>query len=142
MFNVDAVRQEFPILSQEVNGKPLVYLDNAATTQKPQAVIDAICDYYQSYNSNVHRGAHKLADQATRAYEAAREDIARFINAPASCELIWTAGTTEARSALLSFRTNNDLPKKSLDEQKKMNKKMDQLIAVSGGSGGLVGLSI
>jgi len=96
MFNVDAVRQEFPILSQEVNGKPLVYLDNAATTQKPQAVIDAICDYYQSYNSNVHRGAHKLADQATRAYEAAREDIARFINAPASCELIWTAGTTEA----------------------------------------------
>ncbi|NVK11280.1 MAG: SufS family cysteine desulfurase [Gammaproteobacteria bacterium] len=95
MFDVAKVRSQFPILSREVNGKPLVYLDNAATTQKPQCVIDSLVEYYTQYNSNVHRGAHALADQATRSYEGARESIARFLNAQSSCEVIWTAGTTE-----------------------------------------------
>ena len=95
-FDVDAIRAQFPILSQEVNGKPLVYLDNAATTQKPQCVIDAIVDYYSGCNSNVHRGAHKLADDATRLYEGARDTIAEFINAAQREEIIWTSGTTES----------------------------------------------
>ena len=80
-FDVAAIRAQFPILSREVDGKPLIYLDNAATTQKPQAVLDAILDYYTHCNSNVHRGAHMLADEATRRYEAAREKVASFINA-------------------------------------------------------------
>ncbi|NRB37470.1 MAG: cysteine desulfurase [Pseudomonadales bacterium] len=95
-FDVDAIRAQFPILSQQINGKPLIYLDNAATTQKPQCVIDAIVDYYTTCNSNVHRGAHKLADEATRRYEGARDVIAEFINANQREEIIWTSGTTEA----------------------------------------------
>ncbi|MAZ86495.1 MAG: cysteine desulfurase CsdA [Cellvibrionaceae bacterium] len=95
-FDVAAIRQQFPILSREVDGKPLVYLDNAATTQKPQCVIDAIVDYYTQCNSNVHRGAHRLADEATQRYEGARDIIAGFINAAAREEVIWTSGTTEA----------------------------------------------
>lgn len=95
-FDVEAVRAEFPILHQEVNGHPLVYLDSAATSQKPNAVIDAISDYYRGYNSNVHRGAHYLADKATRVFEESREKVARFINSPSSKQLIWTRGTTEA----------------------------------------------
>ncbi|ELB2793499.1 aminotransferase class V-fold PLP-dependent enzyme [Aeromonas hydrophila] len=90
------LRSQFPALTQEVNGHPLIYLDNAATTQKPQAVLDAIAHYYSADNANVHRAAHALSGRATRAFEAARETVARFINAPHSREVIWTRGTTEA----------------------------------------------
>ncbi|MFM5800347.1 cysteine desulfurase [Aeromonas caviae] len=92
----DRLRGQFPALAQEVNGHPLVYLDNAATTQKPQAVLDAINHYYRADNANVHRAAHALSGRATRAFEDARETVARFINAPLSHEVIWTRGTTEA----------------------------------------------
>ncbi|WP_421266500.1 aminotransferase class V-fold PLP-dependent enzyme [Aeromonas veronii] len=92
----DQLRSQFPALAQEVNGHPLVYLDNAATTQKPQAVLDAIAHYYGADNANVHRAAHALSGRATRAFETARETVARFINAPRSHEVIWTRGTTEA----------------------------------------------
>lgn len=95
-FDVDKVRQDFPILQQAVNGAPLVYLDNAATTQKPESVINAISDYYRNDNSNVHRGAHTLADRATAAFEGARTKVAGFIHAPDSAQVIWTRGTTEA----------------------------------------------
>lgn len=94
-FDVEAVRQQFPILARTVNDKPLVYLDNAATTQKPLAVINAITDYYTGCNSNVHRGAHALADEATRLYEGARDTVASFVNAVSRNEIIFTAGTTE-----------------------------------------------
>ena len=95
-FDVEKIRADFPILHQEVNGQPLVYLDNAATTQKPNAVIDAISDYYRNDNSNVHRGAHALADRATVKFEAARTKVAEFINAPDAKQIIWTRGTTES----------------------------------------------
>jgi len=95
-FDVDQIRTQFPILSRTVHNKPLVYLDNAATTQKPQVVIDALVDYYTQCNSNVHRGAHQLADEATRRYEAARDIIAEFIQANSRNEVIWSAGTTES----------------------------------------------
>lgn len=95
-FDVEKIRADFPILHQQVNGQPLVYLDNAATTQKPNAVIDAISDYYRTDNSNVHRGAHALADRATLKFEAAREKVAQFLNAPAAKQIIWTRGTTES----------------------------------------------
>ena len=95
-FDVERVRADFPILFQEVNGQPLVYLDNAATTQKPNAVIDAIVHYYRHDNANVHRGAHTLSDRATRRFEAARNTVARFLNSPSSEQVIWTRGCTEA----------------------------------------------
>ncbi|WP_339338586.1 cysteine desulfurase [uncultured Oceanicoccus sp.] len=96
VFDVGAIRQQFPILSRQIDGKPLVYLDNAATTQKPQCVIDALVDYYATCNANVHRGAHQLADEATRRYEGARDTVAEFINANSRNEVIWTSGTTES----------------------------------------------
>ncbi|MEE2024889.1 aminotransferase class V-fold PLP-dependent enzyme [Alkalimonas mucilaginosa] len=95
-FDVAAIRAEFPILQQQLEGKPLVYLDNAATTQKPMAVIQAITDYYSQCNANVHRGAHQLADEATRRFELSRDKVASFIQAYDRCEVIWTSGTTEA----------------------------------------------
>lgn len=95
-FDVNQIRQEFPILQRKIDGQPLVYLDNAATTQKPKAVLDAIYNYYANHNSNVHRGAHVLADEATRMYEGARDTVAKFVNARASKEVIWTSGTTES----------------------------------------------
>lgn len=95
-FDVAAIREQFPILKREIDGKPLVYLDNAATTQKPQCVIDALVDYYSTCNSNVHRGAHRLADEATRRFEDARDIVKNFINAPKREEVIWTSGTTES----------------------------------------------
>jgi len=95
-FDVEKIRADFPILHQQVNGQPLVYLDNAATTQKPNVVIDAISDYYRQDNSNVHRGAHALADRATVKFEAARDKVSRFINAASSRQIIWTRGTTES----------------------------------------------
>lgn len=94
-FDVEQVRQDFPILHQTVNGRPLVYLDNAATTQKPEAVIQAISDYYRHDNSNVHRGAHALAERATIKFEAVRDKAASFINAAHNRQIIWTRGTTE-----------------------------------------------
>lgn len=94
--DVAAIRAEFPILQQQIEGNPLVYLDNAATTQKPLAVIQAMTDYYTQCNANVHRGAHHLADEATRRYEQARDTVAAFIHAADRSEVIWTSGTTEA----------------------------------------------
>ncbi|GIV32474.1 MAG: cysteine desulfurase [Chitinophagales bacterium] len=90
------IRQDFPILHQTVNGHPLVYLDNAATTQKPTAVIEAIVQYYEQYNSNVHRGAHHLSAKATEAYEQARTTVAGFIHARSEAEINFTRGTTES----------------------------------------------
>lgn len=95
-FEVEQVRGDFPILHQEVNGHPLVYLDNAATTQKPNRVIDAISHYYRHDNANVHRGAHCLSDRATQAFEGARETVRQFINAEGTESIIWTRGCTEA----------------------------------------------
>ncbi len=95
-FDPQAVRAAFPILQQTVNGQPLVYLDNAATTQKPACVIDAIADYYRRDNANVHRGLHTLSDRATQRFEQARERAAAFINSPSPSQVIWTSGTTEA----------------------------------------------
>lgn len=95
-FDVSSVRKDFPILDQMVHDKPLVYLDNGATTQKPQAVIDALDHYYKVDNSNVHRGAHTLSDRATIAFEDARKTVQRFINAEHAEEVIWTRGTTES----------------------------------------------
>ncbi|OZM55977.1 cysteine desulfurase [Lottiidibacillus patelloidae] len=94
--DVKQIRKHFPILDQEVNGKPLVYLDSAATSQKPIEVIDAISNYYKKYNSNVHRGVHTLGTLATDGYEGAREKVRKFINANATEEIIFTRGTTTA----------------------------------------------
>jgi len=94
--DIDKIRSDFPILKTEVNGKPLVYLDNGATTQKPQSVIDAIVDYYTHYNSNIHRGTHHLSNLATEAHEAARKTVQSYINAASDREVIFTRGTTEA----------------------------------------------
>ncbi|MDE2766030.1 MAG: cysteine desulfurase [Chloroflexota bacterium] len=96
MYDLSAVRADFPVLSRQVNGKPLVYLDNAATSQKPRQVIEALVDYYERYNSNVHRGVHTLSVEATDRYEEAREKVARFINAPSAEHLVWVRNTTEA----------------------------------------------
>ena len=95
-FDPQRVRADFPILHQAINGQPLVYLDNAATTQKPEQVIEAIANYYRHDNANVHRGVHALADRATQAFEHARECLAGFINSSSSREVIWTRGTTES----------------------------------------------
>lgn len=94
-FDVQAVRRHFPALNREVKGKPLVYFDNAATTQKPQVVIDALVNYYSNYNANIHRGIHTLAEEATAAFEATRDAIKEFINAPSREEIIFTSGCTE-----------------------------------------------
>jgi len=93
-FNIDAIRANFPILSQQVNGKPLVYFDNGATSQKPQVVIDAISKYYQEINANIHRGVHTLSQLATDAYEASRGKIQNHINAKFPHEVLFTSGTT------------------------------------------------
>lgn len=95
MFDVQDVRDDFPILNQKINGEDLVYFDNAATSQKPESVIDAIDEYYREYNSNVHRGAHSLSDRATQAYEDAREAVRDFINADSTEECIFVSNTTE-----------------------------------------------
>ena len=95
-FNPEAIRLDFPILSRQVKGHPLVYLDNAATTQKPQSVIDALTHYYSYYNANVHRGIHSLAEEATAAFEATRNTVKDFIGAAHREEIIYTRGTTES----------------------------------------------
>ena len=96
MLDVNAIRKDFPILSRQVYGKPLVYLDNAATSQKPRAVIEALTHYYEYYNANIHRGVHCLSEEATAAYEEAREKVARFINAPSAECIVFVRNTTEA----------------------------------------------
>jgi cysteine desulfurase/selenocysteine lyase len=105
MFNINAVRTDFPILSREVYGKPLVYLDNGATTQKPLCVLDAMRDEYLNVNANVHRGVHYLSQQATEQHEAARETVRRFINARSTSEIIFTRGTTESMNLVASSFT-------------------------------------
>lgn len=96
MFDVDTIRKDFPILGREIHGKKLVYLDNAATSQKPRSVIDAIIRYYKEYNSNVHRGIHTLSEEATDGFEQARLKVARFIKAPSTRGVIFVRNTTEA----------------------------------------------
>lgn len=93
--DINAIRQQFPVLHQQVNGKPLVYFDNAATNQKPTRVIQALVDYYEGYNANIHRGLHSLAERATAAYEDTREAARTFLNAAETAEIIFTRGTTE-----------------------------------------------
>ena len=93
--DINRIRADFPILRQHVRGKPLVYLDNAATSQKPQAVIDAVTRFYTAENANIHRGVHFLSERATEAYDQVREKVARFVNAASSREIIFTKGTTE-----------------------------------------------
>jgi len=96
MFDVEAVRKDFPILQRQVHGKPLVYLDNAATTQKPRAMIDALVHYYEHYNANIHRGLHTLAEEATEAYEGTRTKVARFISSPyGPRSIVFVRNTTE-----------------------------------------------
>ena len=95
-FDPIRIRKDFPALDQTVHGKPLAYLDNAATSQKPRAVLDVLSEYYEKDNANVHRGIHELSRRATVAFEAAREKVASWINAPSAAECVWTRGTTEA----------------------------------------------
>lgn len=95
-FNIAAIRTDFPVLDQQVNGKPLIYFDNAATTQKPKPVLEALQHYYQTDNANIHRGIHALAERATAAYEDTRKKIAQFLNAPSTEQVILTSGTTES----------------------------------------------
>ena len=102
MFDVNKIREDFPILSREVYGKPLIYLDNGATTQKPRCVVEAITNEYYSVNANVHRGVHFLSQQATELHEASRETVRRFINARSTNEIIFTRGTTESINLLAS----------------------------------------
>ncbi|GAB3654526.1 cysteine desulfurase [Echinicola sediminis] len=100
--DIQTIRGQFPVLDQEVNGKPLIYMDNAATTQKPKVVLDALSAYYTQDNSNIHRGAHTLADRATRAYEKTRQMVRDFLNAAEEEEIIFTKGTTEGINLVAS----------------------------------------
>ena len=96
MFDVNKIRSDFPILERQVHGKPLIYLDNAATSQKPEVVIRSMSEYYERYNANIHRGVHRLAEEATAAYENARRKVGRFINAYRPSEIVFVRNTTEA----------------------------------------------
>jgi len=107
--DVERLRRDFPILSQRVRGKPLVYLDNAATSQKPRHVIDAVSRFYASENANIHRGVHYLSERATQAYDAVRERVARFINAAAPGEIVFTRGTTEGINLVAQAWARNTL---------------------------------
>jgi cysteine desulfurase/selenocysteine lyase len=95
-FDINRIREDFPILEREVHGRPLVYFDNTATTQKPRQVIDALVDYYSNYNANIHRGIHALAEEATAKYEETRAKVAKFINAPSPENIVFTRNTTES----------------------------------------------
>ena len=105
-FNIEEIRKDFPILSREVNGKPLIYFDNAATSQTPQQVIDVIVDYYSNYNSNIHRGVHTLSQEATDKYEQARKTIQKHFNADKSQEIIFTSGATHSINIVASGFTS------------------------------------
>jgi cysteine desulfurase / selenocysteine lyase len=96
IFDIDLIRKDFPILNEKINGKPLVYLDNAATTQKPKSVISALTSYYETINANIHRGIHTLAEKATAEYELTREKVREFLNAESSDQIIFTRGVTES----------------------------------------------
>ena len=100
--NIINLRKEFPILDQTLNGKPLIYFDNAATSQKPLSVINTISDYYETINSNVHRGIHTLSERATEAYENSREKARNFINAESKNEIVFVKGTTEGINLVAS----------------------------------------
>ncbi len=100
MLSIKEIRDQFPVLNQQVYGKPLVYLDNAATTQKPLCVIEREREYYQNENCNIHRGVHYLSQKATEAYEKARQTVAGFVNAKESREIVFTRGTTESLNLL------------------------------------------
>lgn len=106
MYDIQKIREDFPILSRTVYGKPLIYLDNGATTQKPKCVVDAIVDEYYSINANVHRGVHFLSQQATNLHEASRETVRKFINARSTSEIIFTRGTTESINLVASSFTD------------------------------------
>lgn len=112
MKTIQDIRTDFPILDRKINGKPLVYFDNGATSQKPKIVIDSIVEYYSSYNANIHRGVHNLSQEATNAYEQARQKIQKHINAQQAYEIIFTSGTTEGinlvASSMASFLTKGD----------------------------------
>ena len=101
-FDIDKIREQFPVLHQEVNGKPLIYFDNAATNQKPKRVIEALSYHYEHDNANIHRGIHTLAERATKAFEDTRKLVAEFINAPEAEEVIFTKGTTESINLVAS----------------------------------------
>ena len=105
-FNVNKIREDFPILKRKVNGYPLVYFDNAATSQKPSKVIDSIVDYYSNYNSNIHRGVHSISQEATDAYEDARKKIQEHFNVKDSNEIILTSGTTHSINLVANGFTN------------------------------------
>ena len=105
MYDITKIREDFPILSREVYGKPLIYLDNGATTQKPRCVVDSIMEEYYSVNSNVHRGVHFLSQQATNLHEASRETVRKFINAAKTNEIVFTRGTTESINLVTSSFT-------------------------------------
>lgn len=109
MYDIQKIREDFPILGREVYGKPLIYLDNGATTQKPRCVVDAIAEEYYSVNANVHRGVHFLSQQATELHEASRETVRKFINARSSNEIIFTRGTTESINLLASSFTESQM---------------------------------
>ncbi len=109
-FDVERLRLDFPILKREVNGAPLVYLDNAATSQKPEVVLQAIDAYYRNCNANVHRAAHALSDEATRAFEDARERVRQFVNAASTSEIVFTRGTTEAINLVANCLTGQLRP--------------------------------
>ena len=102
MFPVEKIRADFPILQRKVNGKPLVYFDNAATSQTPKIVIDAIVDYYSNYNANIHRGVHSLSQEATDKYEQARIILQKHFNAKYAYEMIFTSGTTQSINMVAS----------------------------------------
>ena len=114
MYDIQKIREDFPILDREVYGKPLIYLDNGATTQKPRQVVEAITDEYYSVNANVHRGVHFLSQQATELHEASRETVRRFINARSSNEIVFTRGTTESINLLASSFADSQM--KEVDE--------------------------
>ena len=109
MLDINHIREQFPALSQTINQQPLIYLDSAATTQKPQVVIDAISQYYSKQNANVHRGSHSLTAHATSQFEAARDKVAQFIGAASSKEIIWTRGATEALNLIAQTYARNTL---------------------------------
>lgn len=106
MFDISNIRKDFPILNRKVNGKQLVYFDNAATSQKPQVVIDAIVDYYSNYNANIHRGVHTLSQEATNAYEESRVKVQKHFNAAKNHEIIFTSGTTHSINLVASGFTS------------------------------------
>lgn len=109
MYDIQKIREDFPILSRTVYGEPLIYLDNGATTQKPRCVVESITDEYYSVNSNVHRGVHFLSQQATNLHEASRETVRKFINARSTSEIIFTRGTTESINLVASSFTDSQM---------------------------------